>query len=202
MSHVNWEALKSEYMTTETSLRKLARKYDVSISRMEKVSSQEKWVEARRDYRQQIIEKALSENRTREVDRLTRLMNTTEKAVDVVTKAFEDPAQFNRYLVKKTERYADPPEDSETGQLVMRQWEEEEIFNKLDTKSLKEATTVLKDLTGMLREFYDIPTAAQKEARRIAAERLELDRRKHLAAENRTAAVEIVLDAGEEAWNA
>lgn len=35
-----------------------------------------------------------------------------------------------------------------------------------------------EDLTGLVRDLYGIPTQAQAEAQRIAAERLELDRKK------------------------
>ena len=48
----------------------------------------------------------------------------------------------------------------------------------MDTKALKDLTGVLKDLTGLVRDLYGIPTQAQAEAQRIAAERLELERKK------------------------
>ena len=59
-----------------------------------------------------------------------------------------------------------------------RQWTEERTYQKVDTKALKDLTGVLKDLTGLVRDLYGIPTQAQAEAQRIAAERLELDRKK------------------------
>ena len=59
-----------------------------------------------------------------------------------------------------------------------RQWIEERTYQKVDTKALKDLTGVLKDLTGLVRDLYGIPTQAQAEAQRIAAERLELDRKK------------------------
>ena len=39
-------------------------------------------------------------------------------------------------------------------------------------------TAALKDLTGILRNIYGIPTQAEAEAQRIAAERLEMDKAK------------------------
>ena len=62
--------------------------------------------------------------------------------------------------------------------LLERQWTEERTYQKVDTKALKDLTGVLKDLTGLVRDLYGIPTQAQAEAQRIAAERLELDRKK------------------------
>ena len=202
MAHVNWEALRAEYMTTETSLKKLAQKYDVSLSRMEVVSSTEKWVQARRAYRRQIAEKALLENETREVDRLTRLMTTTERAIGVVENALRDPQQFNRYIVKKSERYSASGTKGEAGQPAMRQWEEEQVFNKVDTKALKEMTAVLQELSAMVRDFYDIPTASEREARVLRREQLELQKQRADAGESGVDQIEVVFAAGEEAWNA
>ena len=62
-------------------------------------------------------------------------------------------------------------------------------------------TAVLKDLTGLMRDFYNIPTPAQAEAQRIASERLEMDRHKADASNDNLNEIEIVFEAGEEGWN-
>lgn len=190
MAEINWEEIKLEYITTDTSQTKLAKKYGVPLSNIARRSTKEKWVELRDKYKRDVTVKTAQKSANREANRLARLMDTTSKAIDVAVKAFEDQQQFNRYIVEKKERYAfptnsdeydeDPPTDT-TGLAALvseRQWVEEQIFAKLDTKALKDMTAVLKDLTGLMRDFYNIPTPAQAEAQRIAAERLELDRRK------------------------
>ena len=75
------------------------------------------------------------------------------------------------------------------------------MFRKLDTKAIKDMTAVLKDLTALMRDLYNIPTQAQAEAQRIAAERLELEKRKVDAADNDSDGIEITFNAGEEEWN-
>jgi len=179
VANADWKKIKTEYITTDISQRKLAQKYGVGPSRIAARSKAEQWVEQREQYRSKTIAKTLEKSSTIEANRLSRLMDTTTKAIDVAVKAFEDESQFNRYLVDRKETYASPliDEDGETA-ISERSWTEEKIFSKVDTKALKDLTSVLKDLTSLMRDFYNIPTPAQAEAQRIAAERLDLDRLK------------------------
>lgn len=203
MANADWKKIKTEYITTDISQRKLAQKYGVGPSRIAARSKAERWVEQREQYRSKTIAKTLEKSSTIEANRLSRLMDTTTKAIDVAVKAFEDESQFNRYLVDRKEAYASPliDEDGETA-ISERSWTEEKIFSKVDTKALKDLTSVLKDLTSLMRDFYNIPTPAQAEAQRIAAERLELDRLKAAASKDNTADdIEVIFNAGPEEWN-
>lgn len=211
MAKVNWEELKTEYITTDVSQRKLAAKYGIGAVAISTRSKAEGWVEARKQYKAKTLAKTLEKSSTREANRLARLMDTTTKAIDVAVRAFEDESQFNRYLVERKEKYAFPvmgaekPDDeyADGVELVSeKQWVEEKVFAKVDTKALKDLTSVLKDLTGLMRDFYNIPTPAQAEAQRIAAERLELDRLKAAASKDNTADdIEVIFNAGPEEWN-
>lgn len=184
----NWDEIKTEYITTYASQRELARKYGVSPCTISTMSKREGWVKQREQYHARTIAKSVENSSKREANRLARLMDTTSKAIDVAVKAFGDPEQFNRYLVERREKYAKPAVDveqdddyevdPEVAVVSERQWTEEKVFNKVDTKALKDLTAVLKDLTGLMRDFYNLPTYAQAEAQRIAAERLEMDKRK------------------------
>ena len=206
MADVNWEKIKLEYITTDTSQTKLAKKYGVPLSNIARRCTKEKWVELRDNYKRDVTVKTAKKSANREANRLARLMDTTSKAIDVAVKAFGDPDQFNRYIVERKEKYAFPTagdgsEDEEAALVSERQWAEERIFSKIDTKALKDMTAVLKDITALMRDFYNLPTPAQAEAQRIAAERLELERRKADAAENDTDGIEVTFNAGEEEWN-
>ena len=182
MAETNWEIIKTEYITTDISHRKLASKYSVPLSNIQRRSKAENWVDCRSQYKAKVTSKTLEKSANRESNRLAKLMDVTSKAIDVVVNAFDDKEQFNRYIVERKEKYALPDmgeDDEENSKLISeRQWSEEQIFKKTDTKALKELTAALKDLTGLMRDFYNIPTPAQAEAQRIAAERLELDRRR------------------------
>lgn len=196
---VDWNKIKAEYITTDISQRKLAVKYAVSHVAVSAHSSAEQWVEERERYRARTLAKTLEKSSEKDAGRLARLMDTTTKAIDVAVSAFEDAEQFNRYLVERKEKYAVPEIDEDGEHAISeRQWTEERIFRKIDTKALKELTNVLKDLTGLMRDFYNIPTPAQAEAQRIASERLALDQRKVVDTSNET--IEVVIDSRAEEW--
>ena len=47
---VDWDELKKEYITTDTSYRKLSEKYGVSQSTLRKVAAKEQWVQLRNNF--------------------------------------------------------------------------------------------------------------------------------------------------------
>ena len=199
----DWQKMKSEYITTDISYRKLGQKYGVNSTTISVRGKTEGWVEERKRFRSKTLAKALGKSSEREAGRLARLMDTTSRAIDVAVKAFADEDQFNRYLIEMREEYAAPviEEDGETA-ISQRTWTEERTFRKVDTKALKDLTAVLKDLTGLMRDFYNIPTQAQAEAQRIAAERLELEKKKAAADSEERGDITVVLEgAGPEEWN-
>ena len=180
MVYQDWDALKMEYVTTKTTYAKLAEKYGISISQIKIVAARDGWTNERKKFTARVQQKAYRKACNHEADRLARLITATTGAIDVAMRAIGDDEQFNRYLVERREKYAVPvaDEDAEDGELppdgkllLERQWTEEQTYQKVDTKALK-------DLTGLVRDLYGIPTQAQAEAQRIAAERLELDRKK------------------------
>lgn len=162
---LDWEAIKTEYITTETSLSKLAKKYGTTKQIIGRKSSSEKWVEQRRRYVDETLTKTLRKHQERDVNRLCKLMDATEKLIDISLRAINDEQQYNRFIV--SEGIGDGM--SETS---------EKVFDKVDTRALKDTVSVLKDLTALARDFYDIPTAAQREQRDINRERLEIEKKR------------------------
>lgn len=51
---MNWEKIKTEYVTTDISLRSLAKKHKLTYSNLSKKCVKEKWVEARSQHRDKI----------------------------------------------------------------------------------------------------------------------------------------------------
>ena len=183
---VDWTPIRNEYVTTKVSYRQLSEKYGVAIGNISKVSIREHWKEQREQFVQKAFKKAEEKAANKEANRLARLIDATTKAIDVAMEAFEDEKQFNRYIISEG-----------IGGGATETTERE--FAKVDTKALKDLTGVLKDLTGLMRDFYNIPTPAQAEAQRIAAARLELDRKK-AEADSTDDGVEVVIKGEAEEW--
>lgn len=165
MAKVNWQKIRTEYITTRTSHSKLSKKYGVCQTEISKRAAREHWTELRKENTRKTLEKTIEKASDKEADRLARLITATTKAIDVSMEAFEDEQQFRRYIV--TEGIGGGATETT-----------EKVFQKVDTKALKDLTGVLKDLTALMRDFYNIPTPAQAEAQRIAAARLEMEQKK------------------------
>lgn len=161
----NWDAIKAEYITSGISLRKLSEEHGITTRRIAMKSKEEEWVKLRGEYRNKVSTKFQQKSQGKDVNKLAGLTDATELAIDRVMKILQDEKQFHRHIV-----YESPlPGTSEAV---------EKICDKADTKALKDVVNTLKELTGMMRDFYNIPTPAQAEAQRIAAERLALEQKR------------------------
>ena len=80
--------------------------------------------------------------------------------------------------------------------IVARRMERAEDMTGRDMRAY---TAALRDLNVLLRDFYDVPTPAEAEARRVAAQRLELERRK-LDAGSMDRNIELTLSSDLEEW--
>lgn len=162
---LNWEEIKLEYITTDTSLSKLAEKYHCTKAQIGKVCAKEKWVEQREQFVADVLSKTVAHEVQVQSKRLIKLMEATNKAIDRAMEALNDEKQFNRYVV--TEGVGD-------GMSTVK----EKQFDKIDSKALKDFVGILKELTALSRDFDNVPTPAQAESQRIAAARLELEQKK------------------------
>lgn len=165
MGIINWEEIKSVYVTTDMSTKALARKYGIGKSQLQAKCAKDGWVAARMAFRAQAAAKAVDQAVDVEADRLSKIINAANSMATVIESAFTDPDQFHRHIVP----------DMDT--MVEKQ------FDKLDSKAIKDFTGALKDMTLVLRNLHNLPTQAEAEAQRIAAERLKLEQRKVDAAE-------------------
>ena len=80
----DWQKIKTEYVTTDTSYRKLALKYGVNSTTICRRSGKEGWGKAREQYRnktQTKIEKAIQ---AKEVSRAERIMGVSDKLLTKV----------------------------------------------------------------------------------------------------------------------
>lgn len=186
----DWKKIKTEYVTGSMSTRQLAEKYGLGKTIIQQKCTEEGWVKKRKQYREKAVEKAVLKAEEREAERLSKIGYLAGMAVDVAVKAFKDEDQFYRYLVSES------PAPGMTATVERR-------FDKVDTKALRDLTVCIKELTGILRDVYRIPTQAEEESQRIAAERLNLEKQKVAAGQQDTGEeVEVVFTgtAGEEGW--
>ena len=181
--HIDWEPIKAEYVTTNISKKKLAEKYGVSVSALNYRSGVDHWGEQRRRHRDRVMEKTSQRMSDAAAERMAQLMGGSDKLLAAVLDALDDPAQFHRYLVKV----------KEDGESFTR----EEVFQKADTKAMKETAVLLEKLTGITRDLYGLPTREQE----LRQERLELEKQKLKSGFGEQTRIEVVFAGGEEDWN-
>lgn len=75
----DWQAIKTEYITTQTSYRKLAQKYGVTYSVIGEKARAEGWVEQREQYRNNTITKTLDKISRQEANRAAKIHSVADK---------------------------------------------------------------------------------------------------------------------------
>ncbi len=80
----DWQAIKTEYITTDTSYRKLAQKYGVSTTQICNVGRDEKWVEQREQYLNKTTAKAIEKISQQEANRAARIHTVADKLLNKI----------------------------------------------------------------------------------------------------------------------
>lgn len=75
----DWAAIKTEYITTDTSYRKLAQKYGVSTTQICNVGRDEKWVEQREQFLNKTTAKTLEKISQQEANRAAKIHSVADK---------------------------------------------------------------------------------------------------------------------------
>ena len=80
----DWNKIKTEYLTTDTSYRKLAEKYSVNATTIAKKASKEDWQSQRQQQANETLSKMLAADTKQKVDRVARLMTVADKLLEKV----------------------------------------------------------------------------------------------------------------------
>lgn len=91
---VDWTKIKTEYITTDTSYRKLAQKYGIHYKVISDRGKAEEWVDLRSQHRDKTLTKTLDRICDKKVDRAARLQSVAEKLLNRVEKMIDDEAEI------------------------------------------------------------------------------------------------------------
>ena len=89
----NWNKIKTEYITTDTSYRKLGEKYGVGYSVIGEKARLEGWVEQREQFRNKTLTKAVEAISDKQVDRAANLISVADQLLDKVKSLLETNAE-------------------------------------------------------------------------------------------------------------
>ncbi|MFZ5975212.1 MAG: hypothetical protein ACOYU3_07370 [Bacillota bacterium] len=169
MAEIDWAMLETEYATTSISYRKLAAKHGISFNTLKDHAVQGKWTDARKRYNKKRAKLTQQKMAAKEASvcakQLRRVAKSAETATIMIERMMADAEQFKRHIIT---------EGLGRGATAV----EERIYEKYDTKALKEFTGALKDLVTVIRNVNNLPTVQEQSAMDIAIERLRLEEQK------------------------
>jgi transposase-like protein len=169
-SEETWRQIRTEYTTTDTTYRKLCEKYGVSFNTLKDRAVREKWrpdkLSFQKKVSQQTQHKAAKKIATKVCGALEKELRAAEMINNLIIKALEDPQQFNRHLVN-IKKKRDYDED---------QWVEEKIFDKMDTKSLKDLADTLNKSTELKKKILGMIDPVDREKLDMDRQKLEMER--------------------------
>ena len=80
----DWQAINTEYITTDTSYRKLAEKYGVSRVQVGNVGRDEGWVELRRQHLDRTVSKTVAAVENAQVNRAKKMQSVADKLLNKI----------------------------------------------------------------------------------------------------------------------
>ena len=86
----DWNLIKTEYITTNTSYRKLGEKYGIHYNIIASRSKAEGWIEQRQQFNDNSVTNALKAIGDEQVDRATKLLGVSDMLLDKVRRLLEE----------------------------------------------------------------------------------------------------------------
>lgn len=86
---MDWNKIKTEYITSDTSYRKLADKYGISHNVIGARAVKEGWVELRKQHTDKTLTKTLSAVSRRQASRAARIQTIADKVLDKIEAAVD-----------------------------------------------------------------------------------------------------------------
>lgn len=165
----DWQAIKTEYITTDTSYRKLADKYGVHYKVIANRGKDEKWGELRTQHRDKTLTKTLDKISNKKADKMARIDDLADQLLEKIEKAITElDLQLYRHTDKtKTIEYNNELRpDKPTKEIIHEEEKLLEAKSIVDRQGLKQIASALKDVkeVKMLRSDLD----RQEQEARIA----------------------------------
>ena len=95
----DWQKIKTEYITTDTSYRKLAQKYGVHYNAIANRAKQEDWISQRNQFCDRTVTKTVTAISNKQVDRAAKLVSVADLLLDKV----KDLVEGNPELLVSTQ---------------------------------------------------------------------------------------------------
>lgn len=153
---IDWKLIKGEYVTSDISLSKIAEKYGVSKSAVQKRSTKEKWAAEKKKQHSRAADKVakkLSDRNVRKtVNDIERVCSAASKLIAKINRAIDevDKKEKSKLTIVKEKK-----ETEENGRIVevektLKEAEIEIYKGLVDTKSIAEISKSLLNIKQVL----------------------------------------------------
>lgn len=144
----DWQSIKTEYITTDTSYRKLAQKHGVRYATLQARAKEEKWTALRDQHRTSTVSKSLTKISNKQAAKLARIEGITDKLLNKLEKAVDE---LDLEIIKRKTKVDDGITETTTETM------EAVEGGIVDRAGLRQLTAALKDLKEiqMLRSELD-----------------------------------------------
>ena len=145
----DWKKIKTEYITTNTSYRKLAQKHGVHYKVISERGKAEKWVELRAQHRDKTLTKTLEQISDRQADQMARIHGLADQLLDKLEQAITElDLQLFKHVDKTKEiEYCNPQRaDKPTKEIIHEEEKLLEVKSIVDRNGLKQIAAALKDI--------------------------------------------------------
>lgn len=163
----DWNKVKAEYLSTDTSLRKLADKYHVPLSAIAARSKSENWIQLREQVKDKTETKLVEKISTSKADALTMVRDTAIETLYALNLAAKNISQILQHPPA-------PSEDDQNHQKGKRI--SDAIIGASVADPLRSIASSLKTTQDILYQSYNKLTPAQAETNKINLERLRIQK--------------------------
>lgn len=153
----DWAKIEAEYITTDTSYRRLADKYGVDQATIARKAKKEDWVSKRQQHISTTQAKIIAADAQQKVDRASRLKNVADKLLDRV----EDIVEYDQHLTATAiKNLSDALKNIKEAQMIRTAEDIEEQQARIaklkkEAKEEDKAKTVTVILEGELSQYGD-----------------------------------------------
>ena len=158
----DWNKVKAEYLSTDTSLRKLADKYHVPLSAIAARSKSENWIQLREQVKDKTETKLVEKISTKKADALTMVRDTAIETLYALNMAAKNISLFLQHP-------PEPDAEHNKGPIAAAG-----IYAAEVAKPLQSIASSLKTTQDILYQAYNKLTPAQAETNKINLERLRI----------------------------
>lgn len=161
---------EAEYVTGNIGAKALARKLEISYYTLRTHAEKGHWYTKRQEHQRDVMADACRKARTDSADKLANMLRASDGLSEIIARTVDKLEALDRQTAE----------------------------HPIDIKMIRDLTMATKELTAVIRDLYNLPSDGEELARRIAMERLSLEKERAPSTDDRE--IKVILTNGAESY--